>query len=278
VCLAVLALNCHPRWPLVIAANRDEYHDRATAALHWWDDSEPRVLAGKDLAAGGTWMGANAAGRLALLTNVRDPSRQRANAPSRGALVSHWLRSASDAEEAARHAAAMGCNPFNLLLADQGGQRWWYANEHTQLERLADGVHGLSNARLNTAWPKVQRLKATVANTVDAATELENLVESLFNALADRTPAPDEQLPSTGVGLPIERYLSSAFIAGQSLGRAYGTRSSTVLLVQNEALGATLCVQERNFDAWGHLTTHAAHRVPDWPWKYKGPEPEQRGL
>jgi uncharacterized protein with NRDE domain len=87
MCLAVLALHMHPRWPLVIAANRDEFHDRETAPMNWWDGSSPRILAGQDLAAGGTWMGASEHGRLALLTNVRDPLRQRGDAPSRGALV-----------------------------------------------------------------------------------------------------------------------------------------------------------------------------------------------
>jgi uncharacterized protein with NRDE domain len=266
MCLAVLALQLHERWPLVIATNRDEYHDRATAPLHWWPEQPPSVLAGKDLAAGGTWMGVTPEGRLALLTNVRDPSRQRADAPSRGALVSRWLQTQTTAQEAQHQGAALGCNPFNLLLADQGGQRWWCTNEHAQLERLDPGLHGLSNARLNTEWPKVQRLKSAATRALGSATELDNLIHALFAALADRTPAHDSELPSTGVGSAVERFLSPVFIAGLGLARPYGTRCSTVLVVQQEPQGAVLHMHEKRFDASGSLGDSTQQSIADWPW------------
>jgi uncharacterized protein with NRDE domain len=272
MCLAVVALHMHPRWPLVIAANRDEFHDRATAPLDWWADATPRILAGKDLSAGGAWMGASEHGRLALLTNVRDPQRQRADAPSRGALVSDWLRSQRSVHDAASHYTARGCNPFNLLLADAGGSRWWWVGDDVaDPKALPPGVHGLSNARLNTPWPKVQRLKAAVASALPVSTGSDELARRLFAALVDRVQPADEQLPSTGVGQAVERFLSPAFVAGEGLPRPYGTRSSTVLWVERQADGFSLHMQEQCFGHNGEKTLSAKHVVANWPWQEKSP-------
>lgn len=267
MCLAVVALHMHPRWPLVIAANRDEFHDRATAPLDWWADATPRILAGKDLFAGGTWMGASEQGRLALLTNVRDPQRQRADAPSRGALVADWLGSQRGVHEAASDYLRRGCNPFNLLLAEAGGSRWWWVGDGAEQPLpLAPGLYGLSNARLDTPWPKVQRLKAAMSQTLTQARHAQAMADTLLAALADRTPPADDALPRTGVELDVERFLSPAFISGSGLPRPYGTRSSTVLWVDAASSTAELNVSEQSFDAQGLLVAGRTHRLPRWPW------------
>jgi uncharacterized protein with NRDE domain len=267
MCLAVLALHMHPRWPLVIAANRDEFHDRATAPMDWWSGSSPRILAGQDLAAGGTWMGASEHGRLALLTNVRDPQRQRGDAPSRGALVADWLRSESGVHEATSDYLGRGCNPFNLLLADAGGGRWWSVGDGAEQPMpIGRGLYGLSNAQLDTPWPKVQRLKAAMSHALTQATHAQALADTLLAALADRTPPADDALPRTGVGLDVERFLAPAFICGAGLPRAYGTRSSTVLWVEAAPSTTELNVSEQSFDAQGRLMAERQHRLPNWPW------------
>jgi uncharacterized protein with NRDE domain len=268
MCLVVLALRMHPRWPLVIAANRDEFHDRATAPMDWWPDAPSRILAGKDLAAGGTWMGLSEQGRLALLTNVRDPSRHRADAPSRGALVADWLGNHRSVHEATNDYLGRGCNPFNLLLADAGGSRWWWMGDGVeQVLPLGPGLYGLSNARLDTPWPKVQRLKAAVSQALTQAPQARALADHLLAALADRAQPADETLPRTGVALDVERFLAPAFISGAGLPRPYGTRSSTVLWVEAADGAHALHVRERGFDAKGEATQTRHWDVSNWPWK-----------
>jgi uncharacterized protein with NRDE domain len=272
MCLVVLALHMHPRWPLVIAANRDEFHDRATAPMDWWPEARPRILAGKDLAAGGTWMGLSEQGRLALLTNVRDPLRQRSDAPSRGVLVADWLHTERAAHDAASDYRDRGCNPFNLLLADAGGSRWWWVGDGAgQAQPLGPGLYGLSNARLDTPWPKVQRLKAEVLQALAQAPHAQALADHLLATLADRTLPADETLPRTGVALDAERFLAPAFISGAGLPRPYGTRSSTVLWVEAADGAHALQVQEKGFDAEGQARQIRRYAIDDWSWKAESP-------
>lgn len=263
MCLIALALDAHPRHGFVVAANRDEYFDRASAPLHWWPPApgaEP-LLAGRDLDAGGTWMGLARNGRFGALTNVRDPARHHADAPSRGALVPAWL--ASDEPHAALwpKLAARGCNPFNLVGGELHRGRWWWADDRSAAPRvLAPGVYGLSNAALDTPWPKVQRLKAAMQGALEEANDDAGaLTASLFAALSSREAAADADLPDTGVGLARERALAPAFIRMPDA--RYGTRCSTVIVGARERSGWRLVVTERSFDAAGALTDE---RREDW--------------
>ncbi|HET9820375.1 MAG TPA: NRDE family protein [Burkholderiaceae bacterium] len=269
MCLIGLALDAHPRHALVIAANRDEFHDRPAAPLAWWQPAgnAPALLSGRDLEAGGTWMGVSRTGRLGLLTNVRAPHRRRHGAPSRGVLVTDWLATGRPADAVWPDFVARGCNPFNLIGGDLATSRWWWADDRSQRPRpLGPGVFGLSNAALDTPWPKVERLKGALAAALSARSnrhreDADALRDALWNALADRRGAPDGQLPDTGVGLERERWLAPAFIAAPE--GHYGTRCSTVLLGERIGAGWQLSVWERSFDRRGALQ---GERHESWRW------------
>lgn len=263
MCLAAFALNAHPRFPLVIAANRDEFFARAAAPMAWWPD-QPQVLAGRDLSAGGTWFGLTRAGRLALLTNVREPGRQNPAAPSRGALVVDWLKADDDAPAFAQRLAG-GYNGFNLVTGDLTRNAWhWLSNRAPVPVALGDGLHALSNAALDTPWPKTTGLRAALADALAHAHGVDDLTERLLAALADPTPAADAELPDTGVGLARERLLSPRFIriADEGAPAVYGTRCATVLI--RGADGATHLV-ERSFTADGGALPPVRHHLPRWP-------------
>ena len=224
MCLAVLALDAHPRFALVLAANRDEFHARPALPAAWgtrapFDD----ILAGRDLAAGGTWLGVHRDGRFAFVTNVRQGTGRDPEARSRGELVPRVLAPGVRLDEAFAELAHHGqaYNGFNLLAGDAAGARWM-SNRDAGARDLAPGVHGLSNATLDTPWPKVVRTKAALARWIARdGTD----TETLFAALADRRGAPDADLPATGVTLERERVLAAPFIVSPG----YGTRCSTVL-------------------------------------------------
>lgn len=265
MCLAAFALNAHPRFPLVIAANRDEFFARPAAPMAWWAD-RPDILAGRDLSAGGTWFGLNRAGRLALLTNVREPTRYTAAAPSRGALVVDWLASPHDVHDFAAGLGA-GYNGFNLVTADLARNTWhWLGNRTPAPVALQPGIHALSNAALDTPWPKVLGLKAALAGALAGAASTAGLIEQLLVALSDPAPAPDADLPDTGVGLARERLLSARFVRMPDPARpgsaVYGTRCATVLV--REASGATHVV-ERSVTAEGHWLAPVHHVLQHWP-------------
>lgn len=266
MCLAAFALGVHPRFPLVIAANRDEFFAREAAPMHWWQAGGTEVLAGRDLSAGGTWFGLTRAGRLALLTNIREPARHNPAAPTRGALVVDWLASAEDAPGFAARLAD-GYNGFNLITADLGRGEWhWISNRAPAPSALAAGIHALSNAALDTPWPKTTGLQAAMAEALASAQTAEQLASLLFTALADPSPAPDEALPDTGVGLARERLLSSRFVRMPDPARpgiaTYGTRCATVLL--RDASGATLVI-ERSVTAEGEWLTPVHRQLNGWP-------------
>jgi uncharacterized protein with NRDE domain len=226
MCLLLLAVGALEGVPLVVAANRDEFLARPTAPADFWPE-RPEVLAGRDLAAGGTWLGVTTSGRFAALTNYRDPAAHRGTAASRGGLVSGFLASVDVAED---HLAAVArdaerYNPFNMVAGDASAL-FWLSSRTGRVEQVGRGVHGLSNHLLDTPWPKVargrERLAALLARGVPEP-------EDLFRLLTDAERFPDHELPQTGVGLQWERVLSSAFIEAAG----YGTRSSTVLLVRS---------------------------------------------
>lgn len=245
MCLLVVALDRHPDYRLVLIGHRDEFHARPTAPLGWWADS-PDILAGRDLAAGGTWLGVGRSGRVGVLTNVRDKAATLPDAPSRGLLIPGFLGAASPAPD---HSAAIvpqaaAYSGFNLLTWD--GSRLAYLTNRPQafVETLSPGVYGLSNARLDTPWPKLELARRRVAE----ALALETLVpESLFAAIDDREPARDEDLPDTGIGLEWERRLSAPFVVSPD----YGTRCTTLVLAGRDGL---VKVEERRYAPDGETT------------------------
>ena len=227
MCLILIAYGAHPDYELLVAANRDEFHDRPTASLAFWKDS-PQVLAGRDLKEGGTWLGVTRAGRFAALTNYRDPRSVRPNAPSRGHLVSDYLQGVEPArgylDRLTSRAAAY--NGFNLLLGDETGL-YYYSNRTSGIRALPPGVYGLSNHLLDTPWPKLERGRHGLRRALEHG--FDPTPDALLHLLTDRAPAPDAELPDTGVPLEWERWLSPIFIDAPG----YGTRSSTVLMADS---------------------------------------------
>lgn len=245
MCLAVIALDVHPRFAVVVVANRDEFHARPAERAHWWNDSTGSpLLAGRDLEQHGTWLGVTRHGRWAFVTNVREPGRHDRGAPSRGALVPAVLRDARDVAGAvaAIAGAAAVYNGFNLV-AGQGTVAAFGSNRGPGVQPLAAGIHGLSNAQLDTPWPKLARAKSGVTDwTARAGDE----PEALLDVLADRTLARDIELPDTGLSRERERLLSAPFIVSAD----YGTRCSTVLAIARD--GAVHLI-ERSFNAAGEI-------------------------
>ena len=266
MCLIGLALGQHPRFALVIAANRDEFLQRPAAALGWWQaaaDAAP-LLGGRDLRAGGTWMGLSTTGRVAMLTNVRDLPRQRSDAPSRGAIVPAWLASPASASDFWPDVASRGHNPFNLLAGDLVSGQWWWADDQSGSPQvLGPGLYGLSNATLDAPWPKVQRLKSAMAAALGERASSAALETALFAALADPTGVPDAALPDTGIGLDRERWLAPAFI--RTPDALYGTRCSTLLIAERHAAGLDVRVIERQFAADGAVLSQRSARLTHWP-------------
>ncbi len=228
MCLLVLAHRARPDYPLVLLANRDEYYDRPTAPARFWQEA-PHVLAGRDLKAGGTWLGMDTRGRFAAITNYRDPGSYKSAAPSRGALVSDYLLCDMPPETYIDRVStkASEYNGFNLVVGDLS-RIFWFSNRDGAVVELSPGVHGLSNHLLNTPWPKVEKAKKGLAELL--AQDPLPQEERFLALLADTTPAPDHLLPDTGVGLEWERILSPIFIKSPN----YGTRSSTIIVVDKE--------------------------------------------
>jgi len=225
MCLILLAIQSHPDYKLVIAANRDEFYDRPTAPAVFWDD-EPGLLAGRDLRAGGTWLGITTKGRITAITNYRDPSSIKSNAPSRGSLVTDFLKgrqSPVDYLEGLKR-DAHEYNGFNLIVG-QKHKLYWYSNREEGIRNLSTGIYGVSNRLLDTPWPKVTRGKEKLRELLSAENDPDH--EALFSMLADRSAPDDKELPDTGVGLEWERMLSPIFITSPT----YGTRSSTLIFI-----------------------------------------------
>ena len=236
MCLILFAYRVHPRYELVLAANRDEFYARPTAPMAYWE-AFPEVLAGRDLQAGGTWLGISRSGRFAAVTNYRDPTAVKPQAPSRGALVGNFLTGRTPAAEylMALSSSAHKYNGFNLLMRDAQGF-YYYSNRNGAPRQLEPGIYGLSNHLLDTPWVKVEKGRATLTELLTEGREV--IATELINMLHDAAIPPDAQLPDTGVGLALERRLASMFIQGEE----YGTRSSTALLWPYE--GAVTCVEK----------------------------------
>ena len=253
MCLIGLTWRPAPQPALVLAANRDEFHDRPSAPAAFWSDA-PDVFGGRDLRSGGSWLAVSARGRVAAVTNVRRMIPPIPQAPTRGALVADFVRGTASAAEFAQslHAHADAYSGFNLLLFD--GRELLYVDNHPAFEmaRVTPGVHVVSNDQLDTPWPKALRLQAVLQREADSV--------PLFDALADRRPARDEELPDTGVGLQLERMLSPPFIVSPG----YGTRCSTYVRVGDGAIE----FEERRFDAEGRSSGVTKERI-----QITGPSP-----
>src|SRR5688500_1421329 len=228
MCLIVVALRAAPRYPLIVAANRDEQHTRPTAGASWWAES-PRVLGGRDLQAGGTWLGLERAGRFAAVTNIREPGRPLAST-SRGTLVADFLTGSGSAAQHAARAARDGpaFGPFNLFVYD--GRELWFASNRAAAVRLGPGLHSFSNAPAGVDWPKTASARARVEGVLADPSP----IEPLFELLAERDDS----------GSAEQRYQRTHFVVGPM----YGTRCSTVVLF--DAAGRATFA-ERSSDAAG---------------------------
>lgn len=274
MCLIAFAIDAHAACPLLIAANRDEFLDRPTAGLHRWAlPSGAEVLAGRDLRDGGTWLGLSASGRVAMLTNVRD-GQPGTGQRSRGELPTRWLAGDVTWPDLQARIDPNAYGGFNLVVGDFHQHFWaWLSNRDPQsphqaplarparlhTQRLGAGVYGLSNATLNTPWPKTQRLTQALRASLDDAAHAPSQPcgsapwwSRLQHALLDDLPASDADLPRTGVALAQERALSSPFVRMPE--RGYGTRSS--LLVRASAHRNSPARWQVNLDEWTHA--HAA--------------------
>ncbi|RIA21307.1 uncharacterized protein with NRDE domain [Ectopseudomonas oleovorans] len=239
MCLIVFAWRPEHPLALRLAANRDEFYARPSAALGEWKEA-PGLFAGRDLEAGGTWLGITASGRFAALTNIRDP-RQPNRTRSRGELSADFLRSDMSPQAYLQQVmrSAEQYAGFNLLLGDTT-QLWHFNSHEGEARRLESGVYGLSNASLDTPWPKLVQARRALQTSTEADDE------TLMAIMADNRQAADHLLPDTGVGLATERLLSSIFITSA----AYGTRASTALALRQDG---SWRISERSFGPHGAL-------------------------
>jgi len=278
MCLLVIAWQAHPRYRLVVAANRDEFHERPAAPLSKWPEPEG-ILAGRDLRAQGTWLGLDArqpsgqrgnpqrGRRFGVITNFRELQRPRPEAPSRGGLIPEYLRSPGSAAGFLQELEprASQYSGFNLLLTD--ADSLWYASNRADwpVRPLAPGVYGLSNELLDTPWPKLRRVRrgfdSWLARTPHGpANPANGTAAALFELLNDRSRAgADEPLPQTGIAIEWEQVLSAPFV----LHPDYGTRASTVLLLEPSGAGY---FAERRFDAGGNLLGQSEFTLQAGQW------------
>jgi len=235
VCLILAAWDAHPDFTLIVASNRDEFFERASLPMHWWADLP--VLGGRDLTAGGSWMTFSATGRFAAVTNVRDFTRPDAALRSRGEIPVGFSAGDDSPGDYCRGLPAEDFTGYNALTSDLE-TLWWTSNWAGAVLPLDAGIYGVSNAALDTPWPKVvngkRRFTDALASGADA--------DDFFTVLADDAVAPDELLPDTGVGIELERLVSPAFISSPD----YGTTASTVLRIRRDG---SYDVEERRFFA-----------------------------
>ena len=244
MCLILFAYKIRPGKKLILAANRDEFFSRPTAAMDFWQDN-PSILAGRDLKEKGTWLGMDRSGRFAAITNYRDPASMKNNPPSRGKIIKDYLTSDNSAADFLEklQEQADSFNGFNLVLSDTESL-FWFSNKGGKPKKLSPGIYGLSNHLLNTPWPKIKKGKKALEKIVLNKEKLST--EDLFHLLENREIPDDSELPDTGVGIEWERILAPIFINSKS----YGTRSSSVIMTNND--GHAL-IAERGFNGKGEL-------------------------
>lgn len=255
MCLIALAWEVSPACRLVVAANRDEMHERPTAPLHWWED-RPDILAGRDLEGHGTWMGISRRGRFAAITNFRELQPPPPDAPSRGSIVVDFLGSDLPAERWAEdlRAEANRLAGFNLFVAD-GRSLALVSNRSAAPKMLEPGIFGLSNGPWDAAWPPTwPKVKQAVDGLETSLRQPQSLEETLFTLLRHERRPDDRELPDTGVGVDHERFLSPVFIRGD----IYGTRSSTVLVMESNG---RVRVREKTWNRTGELVTETREEL-----------------
>lgn len=228
MCLLFLSYKESQEYPLIIAANRDEFLDRPTASLDFWDE-EQKILAGKDLQGGGTWLGVASDLRFGAITNYRDGRRLAKNGPSRGEIILQFLEDRKNAKEFMDELASVSSqyDGFNLILGNPDGL-YYHSNQQEGVKELSPGFYGLSNHLLDTPWPKIRKGKSMLSSLMTGVQEVDR--NSIFEALRDTRSAMDADLPDTGVGIMWERLLSSIFINSPN----YGTRSSAIITVNHK--------------------------------------------
>ena len=253
MCLILMAHRADPYYPLIVAANRDEFFRRPTAPAEYWSDAR-QVLAGRDLEKNGTWMGVTTDGRWAAVTNFRDGTSAKPGTRSRGGLVAGYLRHSGSAQDHVTSVQpdASEYNGFNLLVGDRAGVHY-LSNREPGSMMLAAGIYGLSNHLLDSPWPKVERGKRMLREALVEATKPDKLIEKLLAALADRSLADDRTLPDTGISKDWEKVLSAAFIGAPG----YGTRASTVLLMDPDG---EVHFRERTFGESGEMIEDRRYR------------------
>ncbi len=257
MCLIVIAFQIHPEYPLIIAANRDEFYHRPTAALAFWEDF-PDILAGRDLQEKGTWLGVSRKGRLAAVTNYRDPSLDKPHTLSRGILASGFLMDTQSPKAYVHRISEQGdlYNGFNLIVGDLN-EIWWCSNINSASLKIQPGVHGISNRLLNTPWPKLEKAKSRLRAIISRPQPMDP--ETIFEMLADTETPPDHRLPNTGVGMDWERILSPIFVTSN----IYGTRASSIILYHKNGL---LTFLERTFITPSPVPTPEATRRHEIQW------------
>lgn len=238
MCLALIAIDQHPRYPLIILSNRDEFYNRATIPAHYWPEN-PDIFAGKDRVGGGSWLGVNTKGHFSLVTNYRNPTAYDALKKSRGMLVTNFLNQNNLSPSAYIDSIAAFSdtwNPFNLIVGNNSDIEY-YSNMTNKTVTLTTGLHGISNHLLNTPWHKVVKARHLFLTLLDVLKTQEDPItirELLFPVLADKTPTPDNLLPETGIPFELEKALGSIFV--NILDYNYGTRSSTIILITKNNL------------------------------------------
>jgi len=242
MCLVVLAWDAHPRCRLLVAANRDEFHARPSQALGWWPD-RTGVLAGRDLQAGGSWFAMHRDGRFATVTNYREHARKPPGQRSRGELVADFVAGSTTPAAFVRDIGGTRYAGFSLLVGDSD-ELWYVSNRGDGPVRLEPGVYGLSNAVLDTPWPKVVRSREALRELVLAGDPAE---PALMRLMADRTPAPARDVEPGDLPFAEARALTAPFIVSPD----YGTRCTTTLEWRRDG---RVSVCERRFDASGRST------------------------
>ncbi len=246
MCLVLAAYDNHPDYKLVLIANRDEFHDRPCKKLHNWD-TDTSIQAGKDLEAGGTWLGVSIAGKVATVTNVRKPSSYASALRSRGLLVTDFLESSINIDQFNQELIHSAHNyaGYNLLTFDQS-QLCCFNNVTGSLEKLDPGIYTLSNADIHTSWPKTSRIRSNF-ESLSSNNENKDFSENLFRIMRDDQKASDEMLPVTGVSKQVEKQLSSIFIKGEH----YGTRCTSIITIDKKGL---MNFYERSYNRLGNVS------------------------
>jgi uncharacterized protein with NRDE domain len=255
MCLVVIAHRAHPDLPLIVAGNRDEFHGRPASAASWWSDT-PDILGGRDLEAGGTWLGVHRSGRFATVTNYRDADQPSQQLVSRGGLVTDFLQSDTDPFEIIDSIDGGRYAGFNLLGAADG-RLVYRSNRGAGSRELEPGIYAVANATLDTPWPKVERIKAALGELIlgDAVD-----VSALLDMLYDRTRSQVDAALENYADLPAERLqaLSAPFVVMPE----YGTRCSTAVLVDSSG---QLTFAERRFNAAGEVTGQSDYSIDTPP-------------